>query len=111
LRNVEAVFQYIQTKDSDTIRTLSIRRPEDTSPKQWKVADVVRNQLVHVDCGCLSDPDSSVVNLFRRNEVTDVTYVCRGINTNERDNVDLASKILTAAHIGKYELQVGAYGT
>jgi hypothetical protein len=69
---------------------------------------VVRNQLQHVDLGCLSDPDPNLVNIFRRNPLTDVTYVSRGTNTNERDNVDLASNILTAAHIGKQrQLQVG----
>jgi hypothetical protein len=106
-KNIEAVFHYVQTKDTDTMRVLVTRRAEDTSPKpklfmkQWKVADVVRNQLVHVDCGCLSDPDPNLVNIFRRNSVTDTIYVARGTNTNERDNSDLASKILTASHIGK----------
>jgi hypothetical protein len=106
-KNIEAVFHYVQTKDTDTMRLLVTRRDEDTSPKpklfmkQWKVADVVRNQLVHVDCGCLSDPDPNLVNIFRRNAITDTIYVARGTNTNERDNSDLASKILTASHIGK----------
>lgn len=106
-RNVEAVFHYVQTKDTDTMRVLCNRRDDDSSPKpklfmkQWKIADVFRNQLQHVDLGCLSDPDPNLVNIFRRNTLTDVTYVSRGTNTNERDNVDLASNILTAAHIGK----------
>jgi hypothetical protein len=50
----------------------------------------------------LSDPPSTLVNIFRRNAVTDVTYVARGTNTNERDNLDLGTNILTATHIGKY---------
>jgi hypothetical protein len=104
--NVEAVFHYVQAKDTDTMRVLCTRRDDDTSPKpklfmkHWKTADVVRNQLVHVDLGCLSDPEPILVNIFRRNTVTDITYVARGTNTNERDNLDLAYKILTAAHIG-----------
>jgi hypothetical protein len=108
-RNVEAVFHYIQTKDMDTMRTLATWRDGDTSPKpklfmkQWKVANIVSNQLVHVDLGCLSNPDTNLVNIFRRNMVSDTTYIAHGTNTNERDNGDLASNILTAAHIGKYK--------
>jgi hypothetical protein len=105
--NIEAVLQYLQTKDSDTMRVLCTRRDNDTSPKpklfmkQWKLQDVFRKQLLHVDKGCLSDPPATLVNIFRRNTKTDVTYVARGTNTNERDNLDLGTNILTATHIGK----------
>jgi hypothetical protein len=68
--------------------------------KSWKIQDVVRNQLLHVDKGCLSDPPADLVNIFQRNPSTDITYVARGTNTNERDNLDLGRKILTATHIG-----------
>jgi hypothetical protein len=96
--NITAVFQYIQTKDNDTMRCLATQRAEETSPrpklfmKSWKVQDIVRNQLVHMDKGCLTDPTVDLVNIFRRNPVTDITYVARGTNTNERDNLDLAHK-------------------
>ena len=87
--DVEAVLHYLQTKDSETIRLLSLRREDDRSPKpklfmkQWLVQNVFRKQLVHVDKGCLSDPSSTVVNIFRRNTKSDITYVARGTNTNE----------------------------
>ena len=69
---------------------------------------IIKEQFKHIDKGCLSDPDPSKVNLFRYNPKSKVVYVARGTNTNERDNLDLATKILTATHIGK--LQFGAYG-
>jgi hypothetical protein len=62
--------------------------------------DLVRDQLRHVDCGCLSDPPASLVNIWCLNPVTGVCYVARGTNTNERDNLDLAYKILVATHVG-----------
>jgi hypothetical protein len=52
----------------------------------------------HIDGGCLSDPDN--FNLFRYNPRTGRVYVAWGTNTNERDNLDLAHRILTATHIG-----------
>jgi hypothetical protein len=76
-------------KDKDTMRAIATRREEDTTPtpklfmKSWKIADVVRNQLSHIEKGCLSDPPASLVNIFRRNPNTDVTYVARGTSTNE----------------------------
>jgi hypothetical protein len=117
--NITAAFQYIQTKDNDTMRCLATQQADDTSlqpklfMKSWKVQDIIRNQLVHVDKGCLTDPTVDLVNIFRRNPVSNMTYVARGTNTNKRDNLDLAHKILTASHIGKSRelllcLQVGA---
>ena len=105
--NIEAVLQYVQSRDSDTLRLLSTRQADDTTPvpkvimKHWKVQEVFRKQLHHVDKGCLTDPSIDMVNIYRRNPKTDVTYVSRGTNTNERDNLDLATNILTATHIGE----------
>lgn len=56
--------------------------------------------MKHVDKGCLSDPPQDLVNIFRYNASSKRCYVARGTNTNERDNLDLATKILTATHIG-----------
>jgi hypothetical protein len=106
-RNVEAVFDYCNAKDAETERLLSLRRDDDTSPtpnrffkNSAKNRDVIRNQFRHIDRGCLSDPPDTLVNIFRRNDETKVTYVARGTNTNERDNLDLAHSILAATHIG-----------
>ena len=54
----------------------------------------------HVDKGCLSDPPTDLVNIFRRNSKKDVCNVARGTNTNEQDNWDLGHKILCVTHIG-----------
>jgi hypothetical protein len=115
---VEAVLTYIYAKDADIERKLATRAPNDDSPRPDKflkegrtVRETVRRQFTYIDKGCLSDPPSNVVNLFRYNPVTDTTYVARGTNTNERDNLDLATKILTATHIGKYKHQPQVVGT
>jgi hypothetical protein len=107
--NVEAVLSYIHAKDSETDRKVLAREKDDTSPAPKRffkrniilVRDEIRKQMRHVTRGCLSDPDSSVVNIFRHNPVTKITFVARGTNTNERDNLDLASLIMSATHIGK----------
>lgn len=107
--NVEGVLRYIQAKDANTESELSMRRDEDESPKPdrfLKSGSVTRALIVeqfgHIDNGCLSDPPVHIVNIFRHNPKTGKTYVARGTNTNERDNLDLATKILTATHIGKH---------
>jgi hypothetical protein len=46
---------------------------------------------------------TSKVNIFRRNERKGITYVARGTNTNERDNLDLAT-LLSSNFIGKFKL-------
>jgi hypothetical protein len=106
--NMEAVLSYIHAKDAETDRKVLARDAEDTSPCPKRffkrniilVRDAIRKQMRHVNLGCLSDPDPSVVNIFRHNPVKKVTFVARGTNTNERDNLDLASLILSATHIG-----------
>jgi hypothetical protein len=107
-KNVEAVLSYINAKDCEIELSLSTRADDDTSPapkrflKSTGIRQLVRDQLRHVDCGCLSDPPVDVVNIWRLNLKSGITYVSRGTNTNERDNLDLAHKILVASHIGKY---------
>jgi hypothetical protein len=64
------------------------------------VRDEIRKQMRHVTLGCLSDPDPSLVNIFWFNPIKQVTYVARGTNTDEPDNLDLASLIMSATHIG-----------
>lgn len=106
--NVEAVLTYVTAKDTETERKMSMRMEGDTSPMPNRFLknshanrEVIRNQFVHVDKGCLSDPSPDKVNIFRKNPKTGEVFVARGTNTNERDNLDLAHKILTATHIGK----------
>jgi hypothetical protein len=107
--NIEAVICYIQAKDAETETKLATRREGDMSPKPKRflvssataVRDRVQQQLRHVDRGCLSDPPKRLVNVHRYNERTQCTYVARGTNTNERDNLDLATLILAATAIGK----------
>jgi hypothetical protein len=106
--NVEAVLLYIHAKDAETDRRLLARREDDDTPAPKRffkshvptVRDCIRKQLLHVTKGCLSDPPTDLVNIFRYNPKKDVVYVARGTNTNERDNLDLAS-LLSATHIGK----------
>lgn len=107
--NVEAVLRYVQDKDAETEHLLSTwQEGVDTGPKPQRffkhhgVRDVVRNQLRHIDRGCLSDPPADIVNLFRYNAGKDVCYIARGTNTNERDNFDLGHSILSATHIGEF---------
>jgi hypothetical protein len=108
-KNVEATFLYAQARDAEVVASLSIGRSEENcpTPKRFfissasKVQQKVQDQLRHVDCNCLSDP--TCVNIFRYNRQRDVTYVARGTNTNERDNLDLAENILSATHIGKFQ--------
>ena len=105
-----AAFRYLQSKDSEIDAMLALRRADDTSPKPKRffkgnstdLQQVVQDQMSHVDKGCLSDPPASVVNLFRVNPVSMETFCVRGTNTNERDNFDLAYRIMIATHIGKY---------
>ncbi|MGL5934273.1 MAG: hypothetical protein ACRCZI_01470 [Cetobacterium sp.] len=106
--NIEAVLMYVQEKDAETEHILSTWQDGvNTGPKPQRffkhngVREVIRNQLKHVDRGCLSDPPTETVNLFRHNPRKDITYVARGTNTNERDNWDLGNSILSATHIGK----------
>jgi hypothetical protein len=105
--NVQAVIQYIEAKDAQTTVLLATRREEDTSPipqmffKQSRdKVKVMREQFGHIDNNCLSDPPQDLVNIFRYNPKTGITYVARGTNTNERDNLDLAENVLSATHIG-----------
>jgi hypothetical protein len=105
--NVEAVLRYIQDKDAETEHILSTWQDDvNTGPKPQRylklngVRDCIRNQFKHIDRGCLSDPPTNIVNLFRHNTATDTCYVARGTNTNERDNWDLGNRILSATHIG-----------
>jgi hypothetical protein len=84
------------------------KKQDDTSPKpvhflkptNAKIRDLIKCQFSHIDKGCLSDPPSTVVNIFRYNAASDQCYVAHGTNTNERDNFDLVHKILSATHIG-----------
>ena len=106
--NVEAVLKYCLAKDAEADRMIVTRRDDDTSPMPCKffrnsslVKEVVQKQMKHVDKGCLSDPPSNLVNIFRFNPRKKCCYVARGTNTNERDNLDLGHNILvTATHIG-----------
>lgn len=118
--NVEAVIAYCLAKDAEAERLIVMRREEDDTPmpsrffnpKSDLVKHVVRKQMKHVDKGCLSDPPKDLVNIFRYNPVKKCCYVARGTNTNERDNLALATKILTATHIGKFKLvQLGVIAT
>jgi hypothetical protein len=110
--NVEAVIAYCLAKDAEAERMMVMRREDDDSPMPSRffttrcetVKHVIRKQMKHVDKGCLSDPPKDLVNIFRYNPVKKCCYVARGTNTNERDNLDLATKILTATHIGKFNL-------
>ena len=104
-RNVQAVLTYLRAKDSEIDVALALRTPDETVPEPKKffksnITNVVREQMKHVDCGCLSDPPTTLVNIWRKNPVTGAVFVARGTNTNERDNLDLAYKILVATHIG-----------
>jgi hypothetical protein len=106
--NVEAVLKYCMAKDAAAERELVLRVEGGDSPmpahfftsKPNVVKYVTRKQMRHVDKGCLSDPPTELGNIFRYNEKKKCCYVARGTNTNERDNLDLASKVLTATHIG-----------
>jgi hypothetical protein len=105
--NVEAVLRYVQDKDAETEHILSTwQEGINTGPKPQRflkhhgVRDRIRRQFKHIDKGCLSDPPTDLVNIFRWNSTKDVCYVARGTNTNERDNFDLGHRILTATHIG-----------
>lgn len=108
--NVQAVFQFIFAKDLQVeSKRLNRLVEDDNSPLPQRflksnhrlVRDTIKKQMKHVNGNCLSDPPDTVVNLRRYNPVTKKTYVARGTNTNERDNLDLATKILSATHIGK----------
>jgi hypothetical protein len=106
-QNVQATLAYFQARDAETERRLWQRRDTDTSPKPIRflkpdcsmVRNTVRDQFSHIDKGCLSDPPSDVVNIFRSSPRGTV-FVARGTNTNERDNLDLGQKVLSATHIG-----------
>lgn len=105
--NVEAVLRYVQDKDAETEHTLSTWQDGVTpgnKPQRFLkpvgVRERIRKQLRHIDKGCLSDPPTDLVNIYRYNSTTDVCFVARGTNTNERDNFDLGNNILTATHIG-----------
>jgi hypothetical protein len=106
--NMEAVLEYCLAKDAKAERLIVMRREDDESPCPSRffttnknlVKHTIRKQMKRVDKGCLSDPPKDLVNIFRYNPVTKCCYVARGINTNERDNLDLGTKILTASHIG-----------
>jgi hypothetical protein len=105
--NVEAVLAYCLAKDAAADPLIALRREDDDSPMPCTffvnttvAKNIIRKQMKHVDKGCLSDPPTDLVNIFRYNPVKKVCYVARGTNTNERDNLDLATRILTATHIG-----------
>lgn len=108
--NVEAVLAYIQAKDAQTEHLLSVRRQDDDSPSPRRflratgTRNRIRDQFHHIDCGCLSDPPQEIINLFRYNAKRDVVFVARGTNSNERDNFDLGLRILSATHVGKFNL-------
>ena len=103
---------YIQAKDAKVEGILATCLPHDNRPlpKRFfkastrETRELIKRQLSHIDKGCLSDPDPSLVNIYRRNSSTDKTYLARGTNTCERDNFDIAHRILTATHIGKFNL-------
>ena len=108
---MDAALAYFIAKDAQT-EQIVLQRPTDDDtappvPKRFLKSDtvlvraVVKQQLQHIDRDCLSDPDPDLVNIFRRHPTKDIVYVARGTNTNERDNLDLAHKVLTATHIGK----------
>jgi hypothetical protein len=111
--NVEAVLKYFQAKDAMTDHELSTRQvgADDAGlPKRFPkassvVGEVCINQFKHVDRGCLSDPPGTLVSIYRYNEKKDLVYVARGTNSNEGDNLDLATKILTASHIGLHRAE------
>ena len=106
--NVEAVLNYCLAKDAEADRLIVMRSDDDETPMPCKffvsktllVKKTIRNQMKHVDKGCLSDPPKDLVNIFRYNPKSKRCYVARGTNTNERDNLDLGHNILTATHIG-----------
>jgi hypothetical protein len=111
--NVVAVLQYFQAKDAQTEFYLATRQVGDEAacPKQFlkpswgKIRDRIKEQLKHIDKGCLSDPPVTLVNLHRYNAKKDVVFIARGTNSNERDNVDLSSKILSATHVGLHRAE------
>lgn len=102
--NIEAILKYIYHKDIETELKLSMRDDTDTSPlpkrflksNRMVVRDVIRRQMIHVDKGCLSDPsDIAMIRIGSDGN----RYTVRSTSTNERDNLDLCTKILTATHI------------
>lgn len=109
--NIEAVIQYLFNEDAKTQSAHATRSADDNAPlpqTYWKknsslVQDVIRRQMKHVDDGCLSDPPD--VSLFKMNPRTGMIFTARGTNTNERDNLDLATKILTATVIGLHRAE------
>ena len=110
--NVEAIYKYMVAKDAETAAKIATRSSDDTSPLPNKFLKpltpksrkLLQDLFKHIDNDCLSDPDPSIVNIFRYNSKTMVMYVARGTNTNERDNWDLAHSLLLTSHIGKFNL-------
>jgi hypothetical protein len=111
--NVEAVLQYFQAKDAQTEFHLSTRQEGVNTPLPKRfmkpscvvVCDWIKEQFKHIDSCCLTDPPSTLINLHRHNQKTDIVFTARGTNSNERDNVDLASKILSATHVGLHHAE------
>jgi len=109
--NVEAVVQCLFNEDAKTQSARATRTEDDNTamPKtHWKrnlqdAQDVIRRQMKHVDDGCLSDPPN--VSLFKMDPRTGTIHPSRGTNANERDNLDLATKTLTATVIGLHRAE------
>jgi len=114
--NVEAVINILFNEDAKIQAAQATRSSDDNTPlpkTYWKrnqreVQDVIRRQMKHVDEGCLSDPPD--IQLVKMNPITGITCTSRGTNTNERDNLDLATKILTATVMGLHRAERLIYG-
>ena len=68
------------------------------------VCKTIRNQLQHVNNGCLSDPPQETINLFRVAPNGKVN-VARGTSSNERDNLRIAQLLGTATVIGLHRAE------
>ena len=99
-KRLDAVLRYVLHSDSlldldeanlavtpvDSVDGQMATRKRFLSRNVELVTKVIRNQMVHVVKGCLSDPPSSVLPMHQVNPYTKQAFAARSTGTNEVDN-------------------------
>jgi len=93
-RNIWSVLNLFLQRDLATETKLASWPENDVSPKpklvlkDYRRAEIIRNQMAHVNKACLTDPhlheDSNFGDVVLHRNVGDKCYCCRGSNLNER---------------------------
>ena len=113
--NAMAVLRYIFMFDLSIEVRKATRNADDQSelprpffkPLNAKLRDLLNQQMLHIDSGCLSDPEN--LQLHRQNAKTKVMYTARGTSSVENGNLYLDALTGKAIGIARADRLLGTF--